>query len=154
MQLIRTIAAAVRAAAGRPGRRQTVTLLWHEPPHPAREDDPHYQVFEAYRRRLKLGPNWRCAVPGCPRTDIELHHRLPYALAAGVDLAKLERREGRAFTAESFAAWLHTTNTEPLCDGHHRLAHAIPAPAWTALLVWRDDLPSPVEVLSRKDKVV
>ena len=40
--------------------------MMHYPEHPARQDDPHYKDFEAYRRRTKATA--KCAI-GAHRND-------------------------------------------------------------------------------------
>lgn len=147
------LAAAARLLR-RHGRRQTIQLRWQEPPHPGREADPDYRLFERRRRALRRNPaQWRCTVPGCRRGDLELHHIVPYALQTGVDLAALNERDGLSVTPATFAAWLHgPRNTRLLCAEHHDLVHSVPAAAWEALTVWRADLPPPVVVLRGKER--
>lgn len=131
----------------RAGRRQTVRLLWSEPPHPDREADPAYRHFTRRRRRLAADGELVCDRCGST-TKVELHHRIPYALQGGVDIAALTKRYGiRNLTEETFGEWYHgPENTVPLCDPCHTLCHAVPAPAWRAIEVWNPRLPLPVKV--------
>lgn len=98
------------------------------PAHPAREDDPHYRDFEAYRRRTHATA--QCAV-GAHRGDftecsldkpLELHHtHVEFALQNGVDLAWLERDYPGISNPDDVGAWVESAeNLTWLCEFHHR----------------------------------
>ena len=83
----------------------------HYPPHPARQDDPHYVDFDHYHRkhrataRCYVGERigWQdcrdehgrpCPPPedGGQQPGLELHHaHVEFSLQQGIDLAALER---------------------------------------------------------------
>jgi hypothetical protein len=129
---------------------QTHHYVVHFPPHPARQDDPHYVDFEAFHR--KNGPNARCAFAvhamltddaepvrqdaaphrligageqraGCDTTDpMELHHsHIEFSLQNGVDLALLEKDYPGVSNPDEVGAWVETgANLTWLCLFHHR----------------------------------
>ena len=107
---------------------QTHHYLMHFPEHPAREDDPHYVDFEAYRRRTKEGA--QCAV-GAARGDftectldrpLELHHaHVEFSLQNGIELAWLEKAYPGISDPTQVGAWVESAeNLEWLCAGCHR----------------------------------
>lgn len=105
----------------------------HYPPHPPREDDPHYVDFEAFRRRTK--GKAQCAV-GAHRSDfsecsldkpLELHHaHIEFSLQNGVDLAWLERDYPGISDPDQVGAWVESSaNLMWLCQWHHRGAGGV-----------------------------
>jgi hypothetical protein len=100
----------------------------HYPEHPARQDDPHYRDFEAYRRRTKATA--KCAM-GVARGDfsecdlsapLELHHsHVEFSLQNGVDLAWLERDYPGISDPNQVGAWVESAdNLQWLCRACHR----------------------------------
>lgn len=96
------------------------------PAHPARENDPHYADFEAYRRRTKATA--MCAV-GDHRGDfsechggLELHHsHIEFSLQNGVDLSWLEKDYPGVSDPGQVGAWVESAdNLQWLCEFHHR----------------------------------
>lgn len=98
------------------------------PAHPAREDDPHYRDFEAFRRRTK--DSAQCTV-GAHRQDfsecnldkpLELHHaHVEFSLQNGVDLAWLERDYPGISDPDRIGEWVESAdNLLWLCEFHHR----------------------------------
>lgn len=98
------------------------------PEHPAREDDPHYRDFEAFRRRTKATA--QCAMglhrgdfSGCDLSaPLELHHaHVEFALQNGVDLAWLERDYPGVSDPGQVGAWIESAeNLVWLCRACHR----------------------------------
>jgi hypothetical protein len=73
------------------------SYVMHYPPHPARNDNPHYEAFEVIRRAWKAEPDrWQCAI-GKHRGDfcecdltkpLEVDHaHVEFSLQNGVDPA-------------------------------------------------------------------
>jgi hypothetical protein len=103
----------------------------HFPPHPAREDDPHYKDFDHLHREWKKDPDkWQCAI-GKHRGDfsecdltkpLELHHaHVEFSLQNGVDLAWLEADYPGISSPEEIGAWVESPeNLTVLCVRHHR----------------------------------
>lgn len=98
----------------------------HYPEHPARESDPHYVDFEAYRRRTKKTA--KCAI-GAHRDDfseckggLELHHaHVEFSLQNGIDLKWLERDYPGISDPKNVGAWVESAdNLVWLCEFHHR----------------------------------
>lgn len=98
----------------------------HYPEHPAREGDPHYVDFEAYRKRTKATA--KCAI-GLHRNDfsecaggLELHHaHVEFSLQNGVDLQWLETDYPGISDPEHVGAWVESaSNLMWLCEFHHR----------------------------------
>jgi hypothetical protein len=101
------------------------------PSHPARQDDPHYVDFEAYRRSHIATA--RCAV-GAHRGDfsecssgdtnkgLELHHaHVEFALQNGIDLKWLAKDYPGIDDPEHVGAWVESgQNLIFLCEKHHR----------------------------------
>jgi len=98
------------------------------PSHEARENDPHYRDFDAFRRRTQKTA--QCAV-GSRRGDfsdcsldkpLELHHaHIEFALLNNVDLALLERQYPGVSDPDQVGAWIESAdNLEWLCEFHHR----------------------------------
>lgn len=120
------------------GHRYTV----HFPPHPAREDDPHYKDFDHYHRKTR--PAARCFVgerigfgdcrdaqgaavvvdANGQMSGLELHHaHIEFSLQNGVDLAALEKDYPGVSNPDEVGAWVETeANFRWLCVFHHRAA--------------------------------
>lgn len=105
---------------------ETRHYVMHFPPHPPREDDPHYRDFEAYRRRthatarcqfvVETGVDSEC------HGELELHHsHVEFSLQNGVDLAVLEKLYPGVSDPNQVGAWVESAeNLIWLCAGHHR----------------------------------
>lgn len=100
--------------------------LMHYPAHPAREGDPHYADFHAYRNRTKADA--KCVL-GAHRSDfsechggLELHHaHIEFSLQNGIDLAWLEKDYPGVSDPDSVGAWVESAaNLLWLCEAHHR----------------------------------
>ena len=98
----------------------------HYPPHPPREDDPHYKDFEAYRRRTHATAKcaigeWRNDFSEC-HGQLELHHaHVEFSLQNGVDLSWLEAYYPGISNPDEVGAWVESAdNLEWLCMFHHR----------------------------------
>jgi hypothetical protein len=111
-----------------PAHNQKVThSYWvRYPEHPAREDDPHYKDFEAYRERTK--GTAQCSI-GLHRGDfsechggLELHHaHVEFSLQNGVDLMWLEKDYPGISDPDTVGAWVESAdNLQWLCEFHHR----------------------------------
>lgn len=96
------------------------------PEHPARQHDPHYRDFEAYRRRTR--PTAKCQF-GIDRDDfsecaggLELHHsHIEFALQNGVDLKLLEGKYPGVSDPDQIGAWVESAdNLVWYCAFHHR----------------------------------
>jgi hypothetical protein len=96
------------------------------PAHPARQDDPHYKDFEAYRNRTKATA--KCSI-GEHRNDfseckgeLELHHsHVEFSLQNGVNLSWLEKDYPGISNPDEVGAWVESANNlEWLCENHHR----------------------------------
>jgi hypothetical protein len=118
-----------------PAHEQAVTRRYviRFPEHPAREHDPHYRDFEAYRRRTKATA--KCEM-GAHRGDfsecdltapLELHHaHVEFALQNGVDLAWLERDYPGVSDPDRVGAWIESAdNLIWLCRACHRGAGGV-----------------------------
>ena len=116
-----------------PAHEQKVTHSYRVlyPPHPARQDDPHYKDFEEYRRRTK--DTARCAI-GAHRNDfsecsggLELHHaHVEFSLQNGVDLSWLEADYPGISDPDAVGAWVESAdNLLWLCERHHRGADGV-----------------------------
>lgn len=131
---------------------QTVHIVEFYPEHEPREDDPHYHLFNAARKRLcALGKLicWRCG----STENIQLHHSvIEFSLANGVDLSLFEADypEFHITSDEEFLAFVESEgNLLPLCANCHigkEAIHLLPYPLWLAGRVWRKDLPRPAVV--------
>ena len=128
-----------------------VHYLLHYPEHSPRENDPHYHLFVAAKKRIKDNGLWKCAVINCKSTSpLNLHHSLiEFSFINGVDLAKFNEAYGLHLTDEEFQVYIESEgNLEVLCTEHHLGAvsvHVLPEPSWRAYRVWRDDLEPPEE---------
>lgn len=111
-----------------PAHDQKVTrsYLIHYPKHAPRKNDPHYNDFQAFRRRTELTA--KCAV-GEHRNDfsdcvgrLELHHaHIEFALQNGVDLRWLEKDYPGVSNPDTVGAWVESAqNLLWLCMFHHR----------------------------------
>lgn len=98
----------------------------HYPEHPAREADPHYVDFHAYRERTKATA--KCSI-GLHRNDfsecdgqLELHHaHIEFSLQNGIDLAWLEVDYPGVSDPNNVGAWVESAdNLLWLCEFHHR----------------------------------
>jgi hypothetical protein len=120
---------------------ETHRYIVHFPPHPAREDDPHYKDFDAYHRKSRATA--RCfvgervgfhdcrdeqGVP-CPppagegeQSGLELHHsHVEFSLQNGVSLKALERDYPGISSKDEVGAWIESeANFRWLCVFHHR----------------------------------
>lgn|SRR5487761_1207760 len=114
--------------------------VFHFPPHPAREDDPHYRDFHAYHRanraaaRCHIGEHIGfedcrdaqgvlCVVDADGQmSGMELHHaHIEFAVQQGVSLAALEKDYPGVSDPDSIGAWIETAeNLVWLCAYHHR----------------------------------
>lgn len=102
----------------------------HFPEHEARESDPHHADFAEYKRRRKEAGTWYCDFAHQYRDDtsecdlsgpLECHHAvIEFALANGVNLARLEKWYP-GVSQEGIGAWLdQAQNLILLCRWHHR----------------------------------
>lgn len=107
-------------------QRVTHSYVILYPEHPAREDDPHYKDFKAYRERTHATA--KCAV-GVHRDDfsechgeLELHHaHVEFSLQNGINLAWLEKDYPGISNPDEVGAWVETAdNLQWLCEAHHR----------------------------------
>ena len=127
-----------------------IHLTLYYPEHPPRENDPHYHFFHAAHDRMKKAGLLKCAISGCTKTNIELHHSLvEFALQNGIDLVKFNELYGMHLTDETFLQFIEEEgNLEPLCALHHRGVigvHNLPEPQWNALRVWKEGLQPPAQ---------
>lgn len=103
----------------------------HYPPHPPREEDPHYKDFNHFHRTTKNNPDiYQCAI-GKHRGDfsecsldkpLELHHsHVEFSLQNGIDLVWLEKDYPGISNPDELGAWVESPdNLEWLCERHHR----------------------------------
>ena len=105
---------------------ETRHYLMHYPEHPAREDDPHYADFEAYRRRTHTTAVCKFAeetgdASECHGT-LELHHaHVEFSLQNGIALERLEHLYPGISDPSTVGAWVETAdNLIWLCAWHHR----------------------------------
>lgn len=100
----------------------------HYPAHPAREDDPHYVDFNAFRRKTKATARCQFATEVADDSEcdhehpLELHHaHIEFSLQNGVDLARLEHVYPGISDPTQVGAWVETAdNLIWLCQWHHR----------------------------------
>ncbi len=120
---------------------QSHKYVMHFPPHPAREDDPHYTDFNAYHRKhaatAKCYVGQRIGFDHCSDGPIELHHAIiEFSLQNGVDLKALEVDYPGISNAEQVGEWIESEpNFRWLCPYHHRGqagAHTAAHADWTA----------------------
>ena len=105
---------------------ETRHYLMHYPEHPAREDDPHYADFEAYRRRTHSTAVCRFAEETGDASEchgvLELHHaHVEFSLQNGIALERLEHLYPGISDPSTVGAWVETAdNLVWLCAWHHR----------------------------------
>lgn len=132
---------------------ETLRVLEFFPEHVPRQNDKHYPLFEAARKRLADAGRlicWRCGSTDHP----ELHHTLcEYALQNGVDVTRFEELypEFGIKDDEDFFRWVEQDehNLTVLCVKCHRGVegiHLLPYPTWIAGRYWRKDLPTPGQI--------
>ncbi len=131
-------------------RTRRITLIERYPAHEPRENDPHYTLFNAARRRMRAAGLLRCAVCGAT-SNIELHHtHVEFAVQNAVDIERLNELLGLHLDDEGFKSWIEGPgNLEPLCVKHHRTifgVHNLPEPDWNAIRIQREDLPPLAEI--------
>ena len=104
----------------------TNNYIVHYPPHEARESDPHYRDFNAYRDSTKADA--KCSI-GEHRSDfsdcaggLELHHaHIEFSLQNGVDLKWLEVDYPGISNADEVGKWVESAdNLLWICEKHHR----------------------------------
>jgi hypothetical protein len=112
-------------------QKTTNTYIVHYPPHPAREDDPHYKDFNHLHREWKKDPTkWVCSI-GAHRGDfsecdltnpLELHHgHVEFSMQNGVDLHWLAKDYPGIDNPDELGAWVESAaNLIVLCVRHHR----------------------------------
>lgn len=127
-----------------PAHEQTVTHHYkiRYPAHAPREDDPHYGLFEEYRRRTRDGAQCamaaRYGTPDHCSGGLELHHAaVEFAVANEADLSLVMRDFPEVTDAESFERWLESGASQLvwLCTHHHRGTagvHVVSAADWAA----------------------
>jgi hypothetical protein len=136
----------------------TLHIRQHVEAHDRREDDPHYHLFEAAKRRLKEQGLWKCAIDdelcsGGP----ELHHSyIEFSEANAVDSQKVGKALGLHFsTDEEFQEWVESPgNLEVLCATHHRThygIHVLPEPLWQAVRFKKSDVEAPAQFVPAKE---
>ena len=107
-------------------QRTTHAYVMHYPEHPARESDPHYRDFEAFRRRTQATARCAFAVEIGDDSEchggLELHHsHVEFSLQNGVDLARLEHLYPGISDPDEVGAWVESAaNLVWLCAFHHR----------------------------------
>ena len=104
----------------------TNSYIVHYPPHEARESDPLFRDFNAYRIATK--DTAQCSI-GSYRSDfsecaggLELHHaHIEFSLQNGVDLKWLEVDYPGVSNADEVGKWVESgANLLWLCEKHHR----------------------------------
>lgn len=121
-------------------QRMTVHILTHVPEHQPRETDPHYNLFNQAKARMKRQGLWRCAINDdyCGG-NIELHHsHIEFSQVGSSDLKRVNEAFGLHLDSDDdFQKWIESPgNLEPLCEVHHRThygVHVIPGPLWEPL---------------------
>ena len=120
---------------------ETHRYLMHFPPHPARENDPHYADFNHYHRRTRAtarcfigerigygdcldAQGHPCPPPedGGEQPGLELHHaHIEFSLQNGVDLTALEVDYPGVSDPSQVGAWVESAaNLRWYCAWHHR----------------------------------
>ena len=128
-------------AVARHNQDETHRYMVHFPPHPAREDDPHYKDFDAYHRKTRATA--RCFIgervgfhdcrdeqgKPCPppegkgeQAGLELHHaHVEFSLQNGISLKALEKDYPGISNKEQVGDWVESeANFRWLCVFHHR----------------------------------
>lgn len=136
-------------------QKVTIHLMTHVPEHSPREEDPHYHLFNAAKRRMHKMGLLKCAIAGCVYGGtIELHHsKIEFSLQGGVDLNKFNTYYGLHLESdEEFREYIESEgNLEPLCAVHHRTligVHRLPEPFWVAVRVWKEGMAPPAETIA------
>ena len=118
----------------------TLHMVTNVPEHAPRTDDPHYNMFNEAKARIKRQGLWKCVVnDDLCSGEAELHHsNIEFSQIENTDPVKVAQAFGLHFeNDEDFQAWIESPgNLEVLCVAHHRThfgIHAIPAPLWDAL---------------------
>lgn len=139
-------------------QRTTIHLLETIQEHAPRDNDPHYHLFMAAKRRIAAAGLMRCAIPDCTFPGpMELHHsRCEYSEQGGVDLVKFNAYYGLHLAdEEEFKCYIEGEgNLEVLCPTHHRThlgVHVLPGPFWDVLRVWKSGIPPPAEAVFPSD---
>lgn len=121
---------------------QSHRYVVHFPPHPAREDDPHYVDFNHYHKlhrqtarcyigeRVGFGdckdaqgnPTPAPDDPNAKQEGLELHHaHVEFSLQNGISLAALEKDFPGISNTTDVGAWVESdVNFRWLCVFHHR----------------------------------
>lgn len=120
---------------------ETHHYIMHFPPHPAREDDPHYVDFHHYHTTHRAAA--RCYIgerigfgdckddhlqpvppppAGGEQAGLELHHaHVEFSLQNGVSLAALEKDYPGISDPTAVGEWVESEpNFRWLCAWHHR----------------------------------
>lgn len=121
-------------------QRMTVHIVTQVPEHEPQPGDPHYDLMQKAKARLKRQGLWRCAINDdyCGG-EIEVHHTHIEAMPNGyVDLKKVNEGLGLHLDSDAdFQEWIESPgNLEPLCVVHHRThygVHVLPHPLWEPL---------------------
>ena len=118
----------------------TLHMITNVPEHAPRTDDPHYNMFNEAKARIKRQGLWKCVVnDDLCSGEAELHQStIEFSQIENTDPVKVAQAFGLHFeNDEDFQAWIESPgNLEVLCVAHHRThfgIHAIPAPLWDAL---------------------
>lgn len=114
----------------------------HYPDHPARTDDPHYHLFNAYHRKYaKTAKCWvgeKIGFEHCAPGPMELHHALiEFAVQNEVLWQTVAKDFPEVHDTESLDAWVESEqNFRWLCAHHHRSpqagAHKVSHSDWSA----------------------
>jgi hypothetical protein len=120
---------------------ETHRYMVHFPPHPAREDDPHYKDFDHYHQKTRATARCYigerigfhdcrdeqgkpCPAPGGSgeQPSLELHHsHVEFSLQNGVSLEALEKDYPGISKKEQIGEWVESeANFRWLCVFHHR----------------------------------
>lgn len=137
---------------------ETLHIMQRVEEHDRRENDPHYPLFEAAKRRLKRQGLWKCVIADelCS-DDAELHHsEVEFSEIGSVDPEKVAKTLGLHFDSdEDFQAFVEGPgNLEVLCSNHHRTrygVHVLPEPLWKAVRYKKAGVAAPAEHVTAKD---
>lgn len=137
---------------------ETLHVMQRVEEHDRRENDPHYHLFEAVKRRLKRQGLWKCVIADelCS-DDAELHHsEVEFSEINSTDPQKVAKALGLHFeNDEEFQAFIEGPgNLEVLCSNHHRTrygVHVLPEPLWKAVRYKRADAEAPAEHLTAEE---
>jgi hypothetical protein len=136
----------------------TLHILTHIPEHAPRQGDPHYNLFEQAKARIKKQGLWQCAInDDLCGGQLELHHsHVEFSQANAVDPNKIAAAFGLHFeTDEDFQQWIESPgNLEVLCANHHRThygVHVIPSALWETLRWHRAGTKPAAEFVPAKD---